>query len=246
MIVSLPMYDRPETAAANDRLWQTTRAHLGYGPEHLNRDDDIWTHWQSPDLLLSQTCGYPYRAKLHGKVRLVGTPVLDLPDCPPGRYHSVLVARQDDPRETPGDFADARFAYNQPLSQSGWAAPQNYAMSLGFTFAHPQQTGGHSASARAVADNNADIAALDALSWELMLRHDDFAQRLRVIAVTPSTPALPYITSLERDVDAVCSALAAAIADLAAEDRATLGIAGLTQIAADDYLAVQNPPPPAI
>ena len=31
MIASLPMYDRPETAAANDRLWQGVRERLGQG-----------------------------------------------------------------------------------------------------------------------------------------------------------------------------------------------------------------------
>ena len=62
MIASLPMYDRPETAAANDRLWQGVRTRLGEGPEHLVRAGDPWEHWQSPDLLLSQTCGLPFRS----------------------------------------------------------------------------------------------------------------------------------------------------------------------------------------
>ena len=52
MIASLPMYDRPETAAANDRLWQGVRERLGQGPEHLTRGGDLWAQWQSPDLIL--------------------------------------------------------------------------------------------------------------------------------------------------------------------------------------------------
>ena len=244
MIASLPMYDRPETAAANDRLWQAVRSHLGYGPEHLTRGGDVWDHWQSADLVLSQTCGYPYRARLHGRVTLVGSPVLDLPDCSPGHYHSVLVARRDDPRATPQDYSTARFAYNEALSQSGWAAPQNWAAARGFAFSNPIRTGAHRASALAVAEGRADIAALDALSWHIMRQHDAFAKDLRVLGHTDPTPALPYITALGRDAAALREAMHRAIAGLCAADRATLGLTGIILVPAEDYLATPNPAPP--
>jgi hypothetical protein len=35
---------------------------------------DLLPHWTDPALLLSQTCGRPYKEHLHGTVRLVGTP----------------------------------------------------------------------------------------------------------------------------------------------------------------------------
>ena len=244
MIASLPMYDRTETRTANDRLWQGVRAKLGQGPDHLTRSGDVWDHWQSPDLILSQTCGYPYRARLHGRVTLVGTPVPDLPDCPPGYYYSVFVARADDAREMPGDFATARFAYNEALSQSGWAAPQTYAAAHGFAFSNPVQSGAHRASARAVAENRADIAALDALSWRMMTRYDPFAASLRVLARTAATPALPYITAPGRDPVAIFDALSSAISGLSDDDRKTLGISGLIWIGPEAYLAQPDPPPP--
>ncbi|MFU8777068.1 MAG: phosphate/phosphite/phosphonate ABC transporter substrate-binding protein [Roseovarius sp.] len=244
MIASLPMYDRPETAAANDALWQGIRAVLGEGPETLTRDGDLWDHWLSPDLLLSQTCGYPYRARLHGRVTLVGSPVLDLPDCPPGLYHSVFVARADDPRTDPQEFATARLAYNDALSQSGWAAPQNWAAAREFAFTNPVHTGAHRASAMAVADGRADIAALDALSWHLMQAHDPFATGLRVLAHTDPTPALPYVTALGRDADALRAALEVAILALPASTRASLGVKGITSIPAAEYLALPDPAPP--
>ena len=54
MIAHLGMYDRPETAAANDRLWTAMRAHLGRGPDALTRDAEVWQVWQSPDLLIHE------------------------------------------------------------------------------------------------------------------------------------------------------------------------------------------------
>jgi ABC-type phosphate/phosphonate transport system substrate-binding protein len=245
MIASLPMYDRPETAAANDRLWQGVRDRLGEGPAHLARGGDPWADWQSPDLILSQTCGLPYRARLHGQVALVASPVYDLPDCPAGHYYSVFVARADDPRATARDFAGAVLAYNEALSQSGWAAPQAYAAAQGFAFGPGLRSGAHRRSAQAVAEGRADIAALDALSWLLMTRHDGFARDLRVIGRTGPSPGLPYITASGRDPAPIRAALSAALAALAPDDRATLGLRGVTYLAPEHYLALPVPAPPA-
>ena len=244
MIASLPMYDRPETAAANDRFWQAIRAHLGEGPEALTREGDLWDHWRSPDLIFSQTCGYPYRARLHGDVTLIGTPDYGLPGCPPGHYNSVFVARADDPRQTVEAFAEARFAYNEALSQSGWAAPQSHAIAKGFTFRNLVHSGGHRFSAQAVAEGRADIAGLDALTWVMLQRYDGFASGLRVVDQTTPTPVLPYITAKHRDAATYFTAVEAAIADLSSEDREVLHLKGIVAIPADDYLAVPSPPAP--
>ena len=95
MIAALPMYDRPETAAATDRYWGLIRDGLRAreieAPDDLTRTDDLWTLWQSPDLVLAQTCGLPFRARLHGQVQLVGTPDFGLPGCAPGYYNSVII-----------------------------------------------------------------------------------------------------------------------------------------------------------
>lgn len=244
-IASLPMYDRPETAAANDALWAGIRAALPWDtPAALTRGGDLWDQWQSPDLILSQTCGYPYRARLHGTVQLVGTPDHALPGCPPGHYNSVLVVRVDDPRTDLAAFANARFAFNEPLSQSGWAAPQNHAAGLGFAFDTLVQTGGHNLSARAVAEGQADIAAIDALTWALIQRHDAYAADLREIARTAPTPTLPLITAKGRDATQIAAATRAAIAALDPAHRAALMLCGLVDIPARAYLAVANPPAP--
>ena len=240
MIAALPMYDRPETAAANDAFWAAIRARLGFGPEQLTRTDDLWTLWRSPDLLLAQTCGLPYRARLHGSVSLVGTPDYGLPGCPPGYYRSVFIARagNDDRLET---FAAKRFAFNEPLSQSGWAAPQAHMASLGLSFGPLVQTGAHRASALAVAEGRADFAALDAVTWDLIREFDPFAAKLRVVAETAPTPGLPFITAQARDPGAILTAIAAAIADLTPETRQTLRLNGIVAIPAQNYLAQPLP-----
>jgi ABC-type phosphate/phosphonate transport system substrate-binding protein len=248
MIASLPMYDRPETAGANDRLWSgIARALAGRGedaPAALDRTADMWATWTSPDLVLSQTCGLPYRTRLHGQVNLVASPVCDLPDVLPGHYHSVLVARRTDPRRDLADFDGATLAYNSADSQSGWAAPSAAAAAIGITYGAGVATGAHRASARAVAEGFADLAAIDGLTWRMIRRLDDCAAELKEIGTTAPTPALPWITAAGRDPAPIADAVAEAIAALSPEDRDALGLLGAIRIPADRYLAVPNPPPP--
>lgn len=244
MIASLPMYDLPPLQGANDRFWQAIRAELGTGPETLLRDGAVWEHWQAPELILSQTCGYPYRARLHGHVTLVGTPDYGLPGCPAGHYNSVLIVRADAPGQTLDDFAGQRFAYNEAMSQSGWAAPQHHAAGQGVRFGPLVETGGHRFSAHAVAEGRADIAGIDALTWELLLAHDDVTDALRVIGRTAPTPALPFITAAGREGGPVFDAIAAAIEGLSREDAAALHLRGILRIPAEAYLAVPTPPAP--
>jgi hypothetical protein len=195
MIASLPMYDRPETAAANDRLWagiaQALAAEGIAAPVALDRATGLWEAWTSPDLLLSQTCGLPFRSRLHSVVTLVATPVCDLPGTPPGHYHSVLVARRTDPRRSLAEFDGATLAMNEAMSQSGWAAPAAEAAAAGIAFGATRTTGTHRASARAVAEGKAHLAAIDGLTWRMIRRWDDFAGALKEIGTTRSTPRCP-------------------------------------------------------
>jgi ABC-type phosphate/phosphonate transport system substrate-binding protein len=245
MIALLGMYDPPALHAANDRFWQLIRAELGYGPDALTRDMGFMDAWQSPDLLFSQTCGLPYRSVLHPDVTLIGTPDNGLPGVAPGYYCSALVVHADAQGSALADFAGSRFAYNQTMSQSGWAGPMDHIDRAGVRFASFVETGGHAASALAVAEGRADMAGLDLLTWTLIGEHDpDLAARLRIIDTSAPTPTLPYITAKSRDPVPILAAVRAAIAGLSESDRAALHLYGLVDIPADDYLSVPTPPAP--
>lgn len=246
MIAALPMYDFPGLRVETDAFWSANRAEFGHGPAHLTRDRDMWDIWRDPSLLLAQTCGLPFRARLHGAVQLVGTPDYGLPGCPPGHYNSVLILRTDDPRDEDA-LSDAPFAFNEGLSQSGWAAPHAHMAARGLAIRPALQTGAHALSARAVAEGRADWAAIDALTWEFLCRfHPEDTSRLRVFARTAPTPALPYITGPDGDPGAIRAAIARAIVALPASTRAALHLRGIVAIPAEDYLALAVPPAPVI
>jgi len=251
MIASLGMYDfAPALQAANDRLWASIRDGLrGAGiaaPDALTRGDGaFWPAWQSADLVFSQTCGFPYRAQLWDNVTLIGTPDYGVPDCPPGHYVSVYIARANDRRTTLAQFSGADFAYNEALSQSGWAAPQNHATALGLRLPARLHTGGHRASALAVAQGLADFAAIDAVTWALLQRYERGVAPLREVARTsPPTPVLPYIAATGVDAAVYFAVVGAAIAALSAADRTTLMLRGIVAIPTSAYLAVPTPPTP--
>jgi len=249
MIAALPMYDWPALTGPHDRLWALIRDNLRdaglAAPDTLDRSADLSRIWRDAGLVLGQTCGMPYRTGLHGHVALVGTPDYGLPDAPAGYYYSEIVVAADD-RRTLTDFCDLTLAYNGQDSQSGWAAPQNYARAYGFRFTRTLHTKAHRESAAAVARGDAEIAAIDAVTWRLIGRHmPEVAGRLRVLCHTDPTPGLPLICAPDLDRALIASATEEAIAELAAADRADLGIRSMVEIPAEAYLSVPTPPPPS-
>lgn len=245
MIASLMMYHRPELTTEIQQYWSLIREHLlkrGVdSPMNLSQNADELEVWNNEDLVLSQTCGMPYRTWLHDKVSLIGTPDFGLDACEPGFYRSAIVVHKDNPKAELTQYKHSRFAYNQTFSQSGYAAPYWHTTPLGFWFDKQMQTGGHLASAQAVAEKQVDIAALDAVTWRLIQQYEAFSSELRVLDWTTPTPGLPYIAAANANTAAIFSALQEAIASLPDMTREKLGIRSLVKIPKSAYLSIQNP-----
>jgi hypothetical protein len=101
MIATLPMYDLPGLRAATDAWWTGLAGHLrarGVAgvPDALTRDAAPRERlWRSPDLMLSQTCGYPLVHGLDGVVGLIATPRHVAPGCAGALYSSLIVIGAD-------------------------------------------------------------------------------------------------------------------------------------------------------
>ena len=231
MHVSLPMYDPPHLHRATDTFWAAVAAALPFdAPRDLTRNADPWALWQCRDMFLSQTCGLPYRARLHGQVHLVATPDYGLEGCAPGYYRSVLVTRQST-RLTPG----LRLAYNDPISQSGWAAAQ------GFGFAPHLETGAHESSMNAVLSGAADVALIDCHTLRIL----GLPEGLATQGFSDPSPAPPFITSRSEWMAPLRKALKEACDQLDASTRQALGLRDIIAIDAADYLRVPIPPAPS-
>lgn len=219
------MYAVPPDALAT--FWAGLREHMRDAglidvPDALCHPVDLPAHWRRPDLLLSQTCGFPMMTSLAGQVRYVATPRYRAFGCDGPFYSSAVVVRAGDHAESLADLAGRRVAFNAPDSQSGTNALRAMIAPLASGrsfFAEAIETGAHRASVAAVCAGRADVAAIDAVTWALLGRDQrDEVEGLRVLAFTCKAPGLPLVTALSTspaDLGRLRHAMAQACADKA-------------------------------
>jgi ABC-type phosphate/phosphonate transport system substrate-binding protein len=203
MIASLPMYH--PAGEAVQVFWARFATLLGSQtgssiPSALYSPDDLFSHWRSPDLLLSQTCGYPLSTQLFDQVQLVGTFAYDVPGARGIACRSQLICRASDVRRTLPAFAASTVAYNAQDSQSGYNALRALVARASAQrpfFSQALESGAHARSIELVLNGKADIAAIDAVTWALWQQaNPDLAGALRVFGETDAYPGLPLITAL--------------------------------------------------
>lgn len=247
MIAGLPMYDFDWTTSALNAFWANLSMRLRRmgidAPAKLARSVPPEEIWRDPMLVFGQTCGYPYWRSLRDRVALIATPAYAFEGCEGARHCSLLVARRGDGRSELKDFCGARAAVNGGDSNTGMnlfrALVAPLAQGRRF-FAEVVITGAHARSLIAVAEGNADIAAVDCVSLALIRRgRPDLVERVQTIARSPTTPGLPFIASAAlspRTLACIRSALFQTLADPAlSEALATLGVTGAEVLDAETY-----------
>lgn len=247
-LASLGMYDPPWLRAANDALWAALGRRLRAEgvrevPDRLERDRPLPAIWRDPRLLLGQTCGYPLVTALGEAVTVVGRPSYDLPGCRPGLHRSFVVVRADAPFRDLADLRGARAALNGRDSNTGMNLLRRALAPLargGRFFGTVAETGAHLASLAAVAAGKADAAAVDCVTFGLAARHrPELTAGVRVLAETPDSPTLPFVTAGGAGAERVARlrrALAETIADPAnAGPCAALGLVGFEPAERGDY-----------
>lgn len=194
------MYDWPELRSQTDQIWHILAHHFeaaGFqAPSELTRPDGETEYWRDPDLLFSQTCGYPFSTQLVGQVALLGTPCFDIPGWDGPNYSSAIIVRSDADAPDLDACRSDRFAYNGLNSLSGYRCLSPLIGEAETWFDTSVESGGHRASALMVSRGDADIAAIDAQCWNLFAQFEPAAaSRLKVLKSTPPLPGLPFITN---------------------------------------------------
>jgi ABC-type phosphate/phosphonate transport system substrate-binding protein len=197
------MYDFDELRPATDALWAAIAARLDDAPASLTRGRALDEVWTDPALLLGQTCGYPLVTHLRGRVTLVATPRYRAQGCAGALYCSAVIVRAGDVARELADLRGRRCAVNDAASNSGMNALRAAVAAVAGGprfFCDVLMTGGHVESLRAVAEERADVAAIDCVTWALLrdVRPQAVAG-LRVLAWTEASAGLPLVTSLRTD-----------------------------------------------
>ncbi|MDD9916171.1 MAG: PhnD/SsuA/transferrin family substrate-binding protein [Rhodospirillaceae bacterium] len=242
------MYDLPCVKAATD-AWcaglSRALANEGFdgAPETLTRGEGVDALWRSPDLLLSQTCGYPLLTSYRDCLSLLLTPVYRTPGCTGGKYRSFTVVSRDSTAQSLADLRGSRCAINGATSQSGMNVLRREIAPLardGRFFSEIVVSGRHPESIALIVAGEADVAAIDCVTFGLMAKHaPDTVSAVRVLGETRAAPSLPYVTT--SDATAECQARIKAALRNAVVDpdlasvREVLLIDGFTELSLSEY-----------
>lgn len=246
-IAALPMYN---VTPALDHAWREWLGDVLRMVKPACRivepDEELHGFWRRPNLLISQTCGYPFMHGLHEQVQLIATPHFDAPGCEGAHYSSVLVTRADAQFDTLAACRNARAAFNQDDSNSGMNVFRHAVAPLsraGQFFSAVLRTGSHLGSLRAVADGRADVAAIDCVTYAFVSDElPELARQVRSIGMTAPSPGLPLIAS-----DTVPTATILALRDALGEaltsrpERAKrLRLRGFSVLPPSDYQRIEQ------
>jgi ABC-type phosphate/phosphonate transport system substrate-binding protein len=253
MIAALPMYDFAPVRAATDGWWRGIAKALRLQglteiPERLTREraERLWRH---PKLLFGQVCGFPLIRAYGTRPQLIATPCYDVPGCDGPEYSSVIVVHANNPAVEMEDLRGRVAAISGTDSHSGCHILRAMVAPLASPgsrfFGRQIITGSHAGSLEAIEAREADVAAIDAITYSLIKRSMPQAlDNFRVLGRSPLAPAPPYITSSltsKGDIDRMRDALVDALADPhLASCRDELMIRGAKIVSIDKYQRIDE------
>lgn len=234
----LLMYVAPPRIRQAQEQWLKRTVEI-LGVERLDAQAlDLKALWLSPQLLLTQTCGYPLMTELQGKVQVVGRPVYQLPHSANGNHCSLLIAREDDLRQALVEFRGSHGLLNSRDSNSGMNLFRHALAPLqqnGAFFADVTLTGGHRSSLAAIKAGDGDLAAIDSVTFDYLARDgSEEVAGVKVIGRTAEGPCLPYITRLGAEADVIREAMNQALTELP-DVAHVLAISEVMSASVEDY-----------
>jgi ABC-type phosphate/phosphonate transport system substrate-binding protein len=242
MTASLPMYNLPEMRAVNAQFWEALRgllleAGLTDVPDTLIFERGPVPPFLEPELLFSQTCGYPLETVFKGQAIRLGAPVYDAPGCQGPTHCAFFLVRADSPAQSLADLKGGVFLLNSPVSNSGMNLPRRALAEIAGGkpfFRAVTETGGHPASLERLLRGEGDVASIDCVTYAFWRKYrPEAAAQVRVLAKTPPSPAIPFVTSVATP-PAIVDILQAALRTLGNESRYAAVCAGLMITAIED------------
>jgi ABC-type phosphate/phosphonate transport system substrate-binding protein len=204
LAASLPMYNLPEMRGINAAFWQALRgllagAGLGGLPETLDFDRPPVPATIGPEVLFSQTCGYPLETIFSGQAIRLGTPCYDAFGCDGPIHCGLFVVPAGSRAQKLRDLRGGVFLFNHRHSNSGMNLPRRALAEIadrGAFFARAVETGSQPGNLDRIARGEADATAVDCVTYAFWRRwRPQMAQEVRVLGRSPASPAIPFVTS---------------------------------------------------
>ena len=188
-------------------------------------------------------CGITFATAPEGRYRYLATMVVDSPELPAGYYDSLLITTAKGGLSSPADFDPARHraVINERGSFSGSLTFAAYMQAAhGISLGEVMRSGAHLKSIAMVASGEADLAAIDRISFSLA-RHasPQDVDGVSVIGRTASHPGIAFVADAGLP-DPVVRKLRAAIMEFRddpawPELQAILGVADITVLDPQNY-----------
>jgi ABC-type phosphate/phosphonate transport system substrate-binding protein len=196
-----------------------------------------------PELLFSQICGYPLRKLFGSQAQVLAAPVYDAEYCDGATHCGVFVVHRTARYQRLADLQGCRLVFGGPYSNSGMNLPRRAVAEIAGGspfFGSATETDSQAGNLELVARGEADATCVDNVTYAFLGRHrPQVATLLRVLALTPRSPSIPFVTAAATDpaaVEGLRRALrAVATAPRWADVRAGLMLRDIVAIEDDRY-----------
>jgi ABC-type phosphate/phosphonate transport system substrate-binding protein len=226
-VAALPWYTFPSTRPALDAVWSETRSRLAaLGierlPAALSHTADHYELLADPQLVLSQCCGLDLFQPHSANIVPFAAPVITAIDVAPGMYFSYIVTQSSATLKSP------RVVINSRFSHSGHSAMKAWLKRNGITDYTITESGSHAHSIVALREGHADLAAIDALSWQ----HID-TSGVEILDSSDPAPAPPFV--MGRNSSIPVEALTVALNEAFKRHGQDIGISSVAPACLNDY-----------
>jgi ABC-type phosphate/phosphonate transport system substrate-binding protein len=203
--VSLPMYNLPEMRSENRAFWNALRVELlRLGLHDLPEEPDF----ERPpvpseideDTLVTQVCGYPLQTIYRGQAALLAAPIYAADYCTGATHCGIFIVKSNSSYKRLEDLRGCRFAYNSRHSNSGMNLPRRCIAAIADGkpfFSTIQETHSHPGNIERVARGEIDATCVDCVTYAFIARYRrPLAEATRVLATTPASPSIPFVTAV--------------------------------------------------
>ena len=219
---------------------------LATSVESIIRFDTDFDLLRNPDMLLGHTCGYPLMRFLRNDCHPVCVPLFDVDGCNGKYYSSHIVVSIDNEISMLAECHNKIAAINGHDSNSGMNVLRHAVALPGNQppfFSKVIVSGSHFNSLSAVANGEADVAAIDSVSFALI--KDEWPELIagvKTIGYSEATCGLPLVMpASERenlDPKGITLALNQALSGLSDNHRNALHLTGFEDVVIDDYQSI--------
>jgi len=219
------------------------RAGETHVPDSLDFDQPIVPVSIEPRTLFTQLCGYPLQKLFSSETTVLAAPVYDAEHCDGASHCGVFVVRREASYEKLSDLRGCNFVFGGPNSNSGMNLPRRALAEIAGGspyFRSAVETDSQGGNLDLVARGRADATCVDNVTYAFAERHrPDVMASLRILALTPRSPSIPFVTSSATEEETV-GRLRDALGEVAraprwADARSGLLLGDIVPINAADY-----------